>query len=254
MKELPWCAPKSSPSRKAGLVNQKTNENINSDNYNSKVNFPQPIEQFGIVAAMSHNRVIGLQGKIPWPRCAEDRQNFKNLTKDGIIIVGRSTYEEQPHQKHICHTSDCIVVSTTLTDEQLASSNVGAPETRLKIAKSLPEALNMAKQISENNVVKSSSQSRESHCWVAGGERLYEEALRHKSAKEVHLTTMHLEVDVDRARTEAQNEQIEFAMFPSKHRWDRNFQEVSRVEGGGPLEGNQDSPYFTYITYVRKEV
>lgn len=253
MKELPWCAPKSSPNHKAGLPRASSNENENlKAGGDSKPRAPVPIDEFGIVVAMSDNRVIGLNGKIPWPRCAEDRQNFKSLTRDGILIIGRKTYDEEPNQKHICHTKECIVVSKTLSPQVLEQSNVGAPETKLTIASSLTDALRLAREASEN-MYSLSDDDGSIKCWVAGGERLYEEALRHRSAKELHLTTIHMDVDVEGARKKtAQGKQIGFAMFPAKHRWDQRYRVASRVQGGGPTENSPNSPKFTYIKYERK--
>ncbi len=44
------------------------------------------------VAAMSENRVIGRDGKIPW-HLPEDFKWFKRLTIGGVILMGRKTYE-----------------------------------------------------------------------------------------------------------------------------------------------------------------
>lgn len=44
------------------------------------------------VAAMSRNRVIGAEGKIPW-KLPEDLRWFKELTMGGTLLMGRVTYE-----------------------------------------------------------------------------------------------------------------------------------------------------------------
>jgi dihydrofolate reductase len=44
------------------------------------------------IAAMSLNRVIGAQGKIPW-RLSEDLKFFKRTTLGHVILMGRKTYE-----------------------------------------------------------------------------------------------------------------------------------------------------------------
>lgn len=255
VKELPWCSPsKSSPNQKCGLSELKIDNKEERLDAGVKRKDPPPIESFGIVAAMSENRVIGLNGAIPWPRCAEDRQNFKDLTKDKILIIGRRTYEEEPNQRHICHAKECIVVSRSLTQEQLLAANADEQKTRLVVVKSLPEALGLAKETTQKEMDIESNGDNGMQCWVAGGERIYEEAMRHTSAKELHLTTMHLTIDVEQARQDAQNLKIDFAMFPSKHRWDRFFSESSRAHGGGPSADNPDCPRFTYIRYERQRL
>ena len=44
------------------------------------------------IAAMSLNRVIGAQGKIPW-HLPEDLRFFKRTTVGHIVLMGRKTYE-----------------------------------------------------------------------------------------------------------------------------------------------------------------
>jgi dihydrofolate reductase len=47
---------------------------------------------FHAIAAMSENRVIGNQGKIPW-HLPEDFRWFKHKTMSGTLIMGRKTFE-----------------------------------------------------------------------------------------------------------------------------------------------------------------
>jgi dihydrofolate reductase len=47
---------------------------------------------FHAIAAMSENRVIGNQGKIPW-HLPEEYRWFKHKTMGGTLIMGRITYE-----------------------------------------------------------------------------------------------------------------------------------------------------------------
>ena len=44
------------------------------------------------IAAMSLNRVIGREGKIPW-HIPEDFQWFKRLTTGHVVLMGRKTFE-----------------------------------------------------------------------------------------------------------------------------------------------------------------
>jgi len=45
-----------------------------------------------IIVAMSKNRVIGINNKLPW-HITEDLKRFKKLTSGYSIIMGRKTYE-----------------------------------------------------------------------------------------------------------------------------------------------------------------
>ena len=44
------------------------------------------------IAAMSLNRVIGAEGKIPW-HVPEDLRFFKRTTLGHVVLMGRKTYE-----------------------------------------------------------------------------------------------------------------------------------------------------------------
>src|SRR3989344_8947384 len=48
-----------------------------------------------LIAAVSSNNVIGIDGKIPW-RIKEDMDHFKELTTSHPVIMGRVTYESIP--------------------------------------------------------------------------------------------------------------------------------------------------------------
>ena len=47
---------------------------------------------FHAIAAMSENRVIGVQGKMPW-NIPEEYRWFKHRTMGGTLIVGRKTFK-----------------------------------------------------------------------------------------------------------------------------------------------------------------
>lgn len=46
----------------------------------------------GIIAAVSVNGVIGVDGKIPW-NYPEDMKHFRKTTADSVVIMGRKTFE-----------------------------------------------------------------------------------------------------------------------------------------------------------------
>jgi dihydrofolate reductase len=50
------------------------------------------MKQFKAIAAMSLNRVIGREGKIPW-HLPEDFKWFKQMTIHQVVVMGRKTFE-----------------------------------------------------------------------------------------------------------------------------------------------------------------
>jgi dihydrofolate reductase len=229
VKELSWCSPSDSPNRSDKQGNAKNGAKESND----KVSL-DPIDRFGVVAAMARNRIMGVNGKLPW-NLVEDRKHFVDLTKGRLLIMGRHTYEEQPSKSHICHAAKNIVVSSTMEP----SNHVD-----VEIARSFPEALHLAKIRATEGDNKDALE-----CWIVGGERIYNEALNHPSAQELHLTIVDMNVDLSKLMNEDPSTTV--ALFPAKYRWDRHFDEIERTthettdENGKPLT-------YTHVFYKRK--
>ena len=49
--------------------------------------------RLSIIVAMAENGVIGREGKLPWPRIAEDMRWFKEKTMGKACIMGRKTFD-----------------------------------------------------------------------------------------------------------------------------------------------------------------
>lgn len=75
-----------------------------------------------LIAAMSENKVIGVNNQLPW-HLSEDLKHFKKLTMGKPILMGRKTYESigkpLPKRTNIVLTSDpayvapgCVVVNS----------------------------------------------------------------------------------------------------------------------------------------------
>lgn len=221
------------------------NHSLGSSHYyhlspNLRTNTQKPI--FGIVSALTKDGVIGINGQLPWNvPIPQDRDHFVNLTRNKILIVGRKTFaEEDPTGAHINHVRVCIVVSKTMSATDLVDRNNGngistgegdeSPE--VKLARSFDEALDLAsheillgnEMIDGDGCGKHLGKNGLIECWVAGGERIYQEALQHNNASEVHLT--HVDMSVGQAKTNS------IAYFPLVYVERHGFQEVSRINNG----------------------
>lgn len=232
------------------------------------------LPEFGVVAAMSKNGVIGVDGGIPWRlpedrdsfkylakngliadgiipwRLPKDRQLFQSLTEDRVLIVGRRTFEEHPRLAHINHCRACIIVTNQMTDIQDSAKEL-VPNTRLQIARSLLEAIEMGHTLSlhgkEDTLAKAGKGQID--IWVAGGQALYEEAL--PFACEIHLSVVDLEF------IGGNNNDV--ATFPDPSGWDQQFTKTLEVSypAEGVIQGSdgtitQSSPGFTYCIYRRR--
>jgi dihydrofolate reductase len=123
----------------------------------------------------------------------------------------------------------------------------GSPnDVQLSVAKSLDEALHKAREL--NDAYYESSDSNETSnqdisCWVAGGERLYGEALRHKSLKELRLSWIHMDI-----APPAPEDAIPFAKFPARYYWDNKFKEISKTFH----PSTNSTPAFEHCVYQPK--
>jgi dihydrofolate reductase len=134
----------------------------------------QPIKPLSIVVAVDNAGGFGKDGNIPW-HIPEDFKHFKEITKVGICIMGRKTYEDtlaivKKRQKkkrtveELLPGRDCYVLT-----RQKDYEAEGA-----KVAGSLMEAV---QDIDENN---------NRTVFVIGGEKLFIEALPYVNT--IHLT------------------------------------------------------------------
>lgn len=119
-----------------------------------------------LIAAMTPDRVIGREGRIPWNIPGEQKR-FKELTMGHTIVMGRRTYEEIGHPLPGRKT---VVVSNTKNFDQPGCRTVS----------SLKEALMLADG---------------EDVYISGGSRLYEEAL--PLADVLYLTEIEKKIEGD---------------------------------------------------------
>lgn len=158
--------------------------------------------------------MIGINGRLPW-NLPEEREMFKALTRNKILVLGRRTFEEEIDQCHISHCAHSIIVSKTLKLTEFATER-----NFLHVVPSFNEALHVANSLATELKADSNDDSSDLICWVAGGERLYQDALKHPSAERVHLTLIDKTVPLSGVEV--------YARFPSRYRWDNKFRIISR--------------------------
>ncbi len=102
-----------------------------------------------IIAALTHDRVIGRNNKLPWT-IPEELEHFKKLTTGSAVIMGRKTFESIG--KPLLNRKN-IVVSKKMQDPQ-----------GILVMPTLQSAIEKSQQLSPNT-------------FVIGGERMFQEAL-----------------------------------------------------------------------------
>ncbi len=122
-----------------------------------------------LIVAMTEQRVIGLNGQLPW-HIPEDLKRFKKITMGHPIIMGRKTLESigraLPGRQNIVLTRK--------------PESISIPH--IQVASNFKEALNLC-------------DSKASECFAIGGFSVYEEAL--PLTQQLYLTLVHKEYEGD---------------------------------------------------------
>ena len=136
-----------------------------------------------IVAACSKNRVIGVNGDLPW-NIPEDRARMLALIKGGVVIHGRRVFEELQYKPlPNCHT---VVLSKTRSFE---GAGVHCLQT-------LTEAIDFAIELTSNkNEAGSVEEVIPNRIWILGGEQVYTDTMW--KANRLFLTEVHIECEGD---------------------------------------------------------
>lgn len=75
------------------------------------------------VAALSANRVVGLDGEIPWPSLPEDRAQYRALVATDPVILGRRTFDSM---RDDLPGSEQVVVSRSLDAVDVPTARVAS--------------------------------------------------------------------------------------------------------------------------------
>lgn len=124
---------------------------------------PHPEPRIALIAALTQNRVIGVNNTLPW-RLPEDLQHFKALTLGHHIVMGRKTFESIGRP---------LPGRTTV----IISRNAYSAPPGCLVAHSIPDALTAC--------------AGDQEVFFVGGAQLYEQAL--PLADRLYLTEIHAE-------------------------------------------------------------
>ena len=110
------------------------------------------------IVAMAKNRVIGKNGKLPWPSIKEDFKHFKEFTTGKTLIVGKNTFDTLPLLKNrecLVLTKPVEAIDAYITNQYLVNNNA------------------MTGQMITMEDVESYSRFRKGYLIVAGGAKTY---------------------------------------------------------------------------------
>jgi dihydrofolate reductase len=111
-------------------------------------------QNISIICALTKNRVIGNNEKIPW-HIKEDFKLFKEKTENQIVIMGRLTFESIPKKfRPLPNRTNIVISRNEMKEENVLTFN------------SLEKAINLCK----NNYDKK-------EIFLIGGNRIYSEGI-----------------------------------------------------------------------------
>jgi dihydrofolate reductase len=175
------------------------------------------------IVAMTPTRGIGQNGGIPWPKLKKDMFFFKTTTTGSgnncnAVIMGRKTWSSLPKTQQPLPNRFNVVLSTNakLREQKNIAQNV-------LIFPSFEMAIH---HLNGMDTIQ--------HIYAIGGERVYEEALKHPQCQNIFVTQLLKEYQCD----------THFPPLPKNQHWE--------VKDEGPVF-QQDDIHYVIKTFTKKE-
>ncbi|MDO8510742.1 MAG: dihydrofolate reductase [Nanoarchaeota archaeon] len=154
-----------------------------------------------LIAAVSQNNVIGIEGKIPW-RLPEDMRRFAKLTTPHPVVMGRVTYESIPQKFRPLPNRHNVVLT----------NNLSFGEKGVYVARSLEDALDVLQERSVH-----SGGIDYSKIFIGGGQQVYEAAMPYATSLEI----THVDQQVPPGKNMRYFPKIDLAQWEEKKREDK---------------------------------
>lgn len=68
------------------------------------------------IFAADHYGGMGINGTLPWPHNSSDLKHFKDLTRGGIVVMGRKTYDDPKMPKPLKDRTVYVVSNRLIAD------------------------------------------------------------------------------------------------------------------------------------------
>lgn len=135
-------------------------------------------KRFKIIACVDKEGGIGLQGKLLY-NIGNDKANFRNMTMNNVVVMGRATFESLPHGKPLDGRINIILT----TDESYAIDECD----NAYIVNSIQDAVELCNAFFEDK-----------EWFVIGGESIYRAFLDMDLVDEMRLTIVNDVCEADR--------------------------------------------------------
>lgn len=135
-----------------------------------------------IVAMSEKDRIIGLEGQLPW-KLSADLTRFKEITTGNTVLMGRKTWESIPEKFRPLPNRKNVVLSRQSDYLTKVPDGVG-------VSSSLHEALHTFELLKKTSIAKEWGE-----LFIIGGESVFEEGI--KRADRIYLTLVDYHEDGD---------------------------------------------------------
>lgn len=166
-----------------------------------------------LIAAVSRNNVISIDGKIPW-RIKEDMEHFRTLTIPHPVIMGRVTYESIPKKFRPLPNRQNVVLT----------NNTSFSEKGVYVAHSLDDALNFLGD--RRSFVDGIDYSK---IFIGGGQQVYEVAMKDATSLEITHVDQYVEG-------------LQMRYFPK----------IDTTQWKEQKRKGKDKQGYSFVTYARK--
>lgn len=190
-----------------------------------------------LIMAMSLNGVIGIDGKLPWD-VPGDRKLFRNLTRDGILVMGRRTFQSLPSNFNKAEREVWVI-------SRYQRHIPGAD--RVMSIESLGQAWHQ--------------EDVKDRMWICGGEEVYHRVVKTHGTlvTEYHVSIIHRVIGSERQRFQQDKDGVYLVNY-SPIRWDNMGRLVFRTGAdscwclGDEPEIFMPNPHngYTYMKFVRQ--
>lgn len=133
---------------------------------------------FSIIACINDNLALGKDGELLY-HLKSDLKNFKTMTTDNVVIMGRKTFESLPNQEPLKNRVNIIITSNN-------DYNIDASFENTFIVHNIEEAIALC-----------DAMFSEKECFVIGGSTIYQQFLDKGVVDVMYLTRVNGEEEGD---------------------------------------------------------
>lgn len=133
--------------------------------------------KISLIAAISNNRVLGNQGKIPWESKA-DMLHFKSTTSGKPVIMGYNTWVSLGRKAGLPNRLNVVVTNSHFAELQNKISQDEVLD-KVIVVKDLTEAISVCENFKD---------IWGEEIWIIGGAQIYKEAITSGIVDEIVLT------------------------------------------------------------------